>query len=87
MNRQEAVQLARDTPCLVCYFPSSEVCHWPRHRGSGGRFENDWAPEVWVPLCHYHHDLVDGRQGVSEAKEYERWLAVRTIEERRADRP
>jgi hypothetical protein len=65
MTHKEATALAAESHCLVCHATPCEPCHWPRHRGSGGRFENDWDQSVWVPLCRVCHDIVDGRNGTS----------------------
>ena len=65
MTHKQATKLAAESHCLVCGTTPSEPCHWPRHRGSGGRFENDWDPSVWVPLCRKHHDEESSRNGVS----------------------
>ena len=78
-----ATAKAREMTCLVCGMYGCSPCHWPRHRGSGGRFENEWADEVWVPLCDHHHSLVDGRLGVSLAVEMQRRIAIQAIERRR----
>ena len=65
MTHKDATLLARESPCIVCGTTPSEPCHWPRHRGSGGRFENEWDPQHWVPLCRKCHDYLDSRSGVS----------------------
>jgi hypothetical protein len=82
MNHREASKLAAQSTCRVCDRPGCVPAHWPRHRGSGGRFENDWDQEHWIPLCPRCHDLVDGRLGVSKAIEHERYIAIRRIERR-----
>jgi hypothetical protein len=43
-----------------------------------------WERHEWVPLCPYHHDLIDGRLGVSERVEHERRQAIQILEARRA---
>ena len=62
-----ATRLARDSACLLCGKVGTCVpAHFPRHRGSGGRFENDWDRQHWVPLCGEPgacHDYTDGRSG------------------------
>ena len=44
-----------------------------------------WERREWVPLCRYHHTLIDGAQGASKAKEFERSLAIQIIREERED--
>jgi hypothetical protein len=53
----------RELPCLLCECPDTAYCHYPRHRGSGGRMS--WEYNAGVPLCLFHHDLIDGRRGTS----------------------
>jgi hypothetical protein len=64
VTHKEATTLARDSRCLVCGTTPCSPCHWPRHRGSGGRFENEWDVEHWVPLCTPCHSKLDARNGV-----------------------
>ena len=78
MTHKEATLLARESPCLVCGTTPSEPCHWPRHRGSGGRFENDWDVRNWGPGCRVCHNRLDGRNGVS-AHEQEQTRITRYI--------
>lgn len=78
---REATKKAAEMRCRVCGLSPCEPCHYPRHRGSGGRFENEWAQELWVPLCHQHHMVLDRQHGVSPAAEFERSLVVRRIEQ------
>ena len=75
---REATALAAESKCLACGTTPSEPCHWPVNRGSGGRFENEWDPSVWVPLCRKHHSELDKRNGVS-AYEQEKTRIVRYI--------
>ena len=64
---KEATALAAESKCLACGTTPSEPCHWPVNRGSGGRFENEWDPSVWVPLCRKHHSELDKRNGTSSS--------------------
>jgi hypothetical protein len=68
MTHKQATALAAESKCLVCGTSPCSPCHWPRHRGSGGRFDNEWDVEHWVPLCKKHHDELDARNGVSPAQ-------------------
>ena len=62
-----ATALAATSACLLC--GSSGTCvpaHFPRHRGSGGRWKHPWARKRWVPACGEPgacHDMIDGRAG------------------------
>jgi hypothetical protein len=65
MTHKQATALAGESSCLVCGTTPCSPCHWPRHRGSGGRFENEWDPENWIPACRKCHDKMDARNGAS----------------------
>jgi hypothetical protein len=84
MTHREASKLAAQSTCRVCQRHGCVPAHWPRHRGSGGRFENDWDQEHWIPLCPECHSLVDGRLGVSRGVEYRRQKAIEMIESKQA---
>jgi len=75
---REATALAAESKCLCCGTTPCEPCHWPVHRGSGGRFENEWDVDHWVPLCRLCHNRLDARNGVS-AYEQEKTRIVRYI--------
>jgi len=62
--------LYRTIQCLLCESPETAYCHWPRHRGSGGRMS--WEYDKGIPLCKRCHDLIDGRLGVSSLIETRR---------------
>ena len=51
----------RERRCLIpgCHGETC-FCHWPKHRGMGGR-NAGWAYDEGVPLCRIHHDRLDGR--------------------------
>ena len=74
-----ATRLAYESACVVCGRTPCVPAHWPRHQGSGGRWPDPWARHRWEPLCRFHHDLVDGRAGVSRAIEAQRRLAIDTL--------
>jgi hypothetical protein len=63
-----ATQLAARCHCLGCGGMPCVPAHWPRHQGSGGRFDHPWHPDHWVPLCFTCHDAIDRRNGTSEAR-------------------
>lgn len=79
-----ATALARKSKCLICGERGTCVpAHWPHHRGSGGKWANEWARELWVPACGEPgacHQLIDRQLGVSEAIEKERQKALRILE-------
>lgn len=59
-----ATALAREQHCILCGAHGFSVpAHFPRHRGSGGRWPDPWHPSHWVPLCGGCHDWIDGRTG------------------------
>jgi len=58
-----ATALASESGCLLCGKHGCAPAHFPRHRGSGGRWPDPWHPRRWVPLCAEHHDWIDGRTG------------------------
>jgi len=72
--------LYRQLPCLLCDSPDTAYCHWPRHRGSGGRGIT-WEPDEGIPGCSRCHALIDGRLGVSAAIESERAAALERLAE------
>ena len=73
--------LAANERCLSCNRQApSEPCHYPRHRGSGGRFEDDWDPNVWVPLCRRCHDILDDRAGTNSKFAQEKNTIIMLIE-------
>ena len=84
VNHAEATRLAAESKCVLCHDTPCEPCHWPTHRGMGGA-KAGWERREWVPLCRYHHTLIDKTQGVSKAKEFERSLAIQIIREERED--
>ena len=55
--------LYRTIDCLLCESPDTAYCHFTRHRGSGGRMS--WEYNAGVPLCQFHHDLIDRRRGIT----------------------
>lgn len=57
--------LYRTIPCLLCESPDTMYCHFPRHRGSGGRGIT-WEYDKGIPGCYRCHRLIDGTLGVSE---------------------
>jgi len=63
----------RSFPCLIPGCEATPCCaaHWPKHRGIGGAGAG-WGYNEIVPLCSYHHDLIDGRLGVSDLIEIRR---------------
>jgi hypothetical protein len=71
---------ARELSCLICGRGPCEPCHYPKHRGLGGGHAG-WESHEWWPLCRRHHDLVDGRLGVSPHVEACRHWAVRQLED------
>jgi len=81
---REATKLAAESDCLLCGHPGCVPAHWPRHRGMGGA-NAGWERTEWVPLCREHHDLVDGRLGVSDAVEVRRGMALLSLERRAAE--
>jgi len=87
-THRTASRIAFESDCLVCGATPCEPCHYPTHRGMGGA-KAGWTNAEWVPLCRYHHDLVDGRLGVSPFIEEQRRLAKETIDAHRsgAQRP
>lgn len=71
-EHEAAAELARNSLCLLCGRIGSCVpAHFPRHRGSGGRWRHPWHRKHWVPLCSAPHDerrgschdWIDGRTG------------------------
>ena len=80
----EATRTAANEPCMSCYAPPpSEPCHYPHHRGSGGRFGgDDWNPLYWVALCRRCHNRLDGRNGVSATATYQTEAVIDQIEKR-----
>jgi len=72
-----ATREARGMDCLICGRPGCSPCHWPTHRGYVGKV--GWEDGSWVALCRVHHDLVDGRAGVSKHIEAQRRLAIDTL--------
>lgn len=80
---REATKLAAASDCLLCGRTGCAPCHWPKHRGMGGA-NAGWERTEWVPLCPFHHDLIDRRLGVSAAVEARRIAALRLLEQRAA---
>lgn len=77
-DHRRATREAAEMSCLICEKPGCVPAHWPTHRGMGGG-KAGWRREEWIPLCCAHHDLVDGRLGVSATIEAERRLAIAVI--------
>lgn len=65
--------------CIVCYSPMVVRAHWPKHRGSGGRFDDDWDPRNTIDLCPRCHDIIDRRHGTSAYADGLRDLALSAI--------
>jgi len=64
---RRATALAAGMPCLSCGRPAPSLpAHWPRHRGMGGG-NAGWDIGEWVPLCYDCHEVLDHRNGASEA--------------------
>jgi hypothetical protein len=63
---RRATALAGASTCLYCRRPGCVPAHWPTHRGMGAA-KAGWAVTEWVPLCPAHHDILDARNGASEA--------------------
>jgi hypothetical protein len=70
-----ATAQAREARCLLCFSHGAVPAHYPKHRGMGGG-KAGWGPKEWIPLCVEHHDLIDGRLGVSEKIERRRQLIL-----------
>jgi hypothetical protein len=53
----------RELNCIVpgCEHPTM-YCHWPTHRGMGGR-NAGWGFDEGIPGCQRHHDILDARDG------------------------
>jgi len=64
VTHKQATALALTLPCCVCGTKPCEPCHFPKHRGMGGK-NAGWERDEWVPMCREHHDALDGRNGVS----------------------
>ena len=65
MTHAQSTRLAATLPCCVCGKDAlSEPCHFPVHRGMGGR-RDFWDTDRWVPCCRRCHDDLDGRIGAS----------------------
>ena len=64
MTHKQATAAARGMYCLYCGDSPCEPCHYPKHRGMGGKGAG-WEPWEWVPLCRIHHDVLDARNGAS----------------------
>jgi hypothetical protein len=80
-----ATRQAAESPCLVCGLYPSVPAHYPTHRGFGSG-KAGWERHEWIPLCRYHHDLIDRRLGVSAGVEQERRIALAIVERRRGVR-
>ena len=52
----------RELECLIpkCEAQPTCFCHYPKHRGHGGR-NAGWAYNEGVPLCFFHHEALDAR--------------------------
>ena len=52
----------RERPCLIpgCHATPTAFCHFPHHRGIGGR-NAGWAYDEGVPLCDVHHKRLDAQ--------------------------
>ena len=70
-----ATAQARESRCLICKSLGCVPAHYPTHRGMGGG-KAGWKPKEWVPLCVEHHDLIDGRLGVSAKVESRRNIVL-----------
>ena len=65
MTHKQATAAAHGMYCLYCGATPCEPCHWPKHRGMGGKGAG-WEPWEWCPMCRVHHDALDARNGASE---------------------
>lgn len=68
---KQATQICAESECLLCDVIGCVPAHYPRHRGMAGGHAG-WSIGEWIALCPYHHDLVDGRLGVSDTIEIRR---------------
>ncbi len=75
---EEMTALCRDENCLVCGRYGCEPCHWPKHRGMGGR-NAGWSVEEIVPLCRLCHDRLDRRNGVSREESFKSDLVLAIV--------
>lgn len=67
--------LYRELPCLVadadgrrCARRPTCFAHYPTHRGMGAG-KAGWGYREGVPLCDFHHALLDRRAGSAESQE------------------
>jgi hypothetical protein len=74
MTHKEATAAAAEMECLLCGDSPCEPCHYPTHRGMGGA-KAGWDEDEWVPMCRFHHDALDKRNGVSDHSAHQSMMA------------